>query len=253
MTQVAEPNVPTTGSDTDLVAAIRRVLEASPEPLTVSKIRAALPPAFRSLSLESLAETLQRQVAANVLVQYPRYRSAQDRFWDRPMRVHIAQLLRGALEGGPLAASELRRKLPDYAKTQAEAVLEEEVAQGRIHRHPPANSRSGPRFGVEPADPKTFLRSELGTLFARLERLGFAQARLRQAALELLHDEEWGPTSTPEPSTQAAGAHAGAPAPGYQWSDERTPGAAEAQARQAEQGRPQAGAGATGHPPDRQP
>ena len=42
---------------------------------------------------------------------------------------------------------ELRRKLPDYAKTQAEAILEEEVNQGRIYRHPPANSRSGPRFG----------------------------------------------------------------------------------------------------------
>ncbi len=238
MTQVADPNVPATGSETDLVAAVRRVLQASPEPLTLSKIRSALPAAFRSVSLESLAETLQRQVAANVLVQYPKYRSAQDRFWDRPMRVHIAQLLVSALENGPLAASELRRKLPDYAKTQAEGILEEEVAQGRIHRHPPANSRSGPRFGVEPPDPKTFLRAELGTLFGRLERLGFSQARLRQAALELLHDEEWGPTAsgtpqtssaTPRPSAETNPAREGNPAPGYQWSDEQTAGAPDRQ------------------------
>jgi hypothetical protein len=247
MTQVAEQTVTATGSDTDLVAAIRRVLEASPEPLTLSKIRSALPAAFRSLSLESLAETLQRQVAANLLMQYPKYRSAQDRFWDRPMTVHIAQLLVNALEAGPLAASELRRKLPDYAKTQAEAVLEEEVVQGRIHRHPPANSRSGPRFGAEPPDPKTFLRTELGTLFGRLERLGFSQTQLRQAALELLHDEEWGPTPNAEPSAQTAAAQSDTPAPGYQWSDERTPGAGEAQART------ESAAEGTGNAPERQP
>ena len=69
------------------MAAVRRVLQASPEPLTLSKIRAALPANFRAVSLEALAEVLQRQVAANVLVPYPKYRSPQDRYWDRPMRV----------------------------------------------------------------------------------------------------------------------------------------------------------------------
>ncbi|MCI0460346.1 MAG: hypothetical protein L0Z62_25620 [Gemmataceae bacterium] len=203
MTQLAEPNVPTT-SDTDLVAAIRHVLEASPEPLTVSKIRSALPTSLRGQSVEALAEVLNRQVAANVLVQYPRYRSQQDRFWDRPMRVHIAQLLQTALHEQPLAASELRRKLPDYAKTQAETVLEEEVVQGRLFRHPPQNARSGPRFGVEPPDPRAFLRTELNTLFGRLERLGFTRAQLREAALEVLHDEEWGNAEEPQEPTPAA-------------------------------------------------
>jgi hypothetical protein len=233
MTQLIEDNVTSPPSDTDLVAAVRRVLEASPEPLTLSKIRSALPANFRSLSLEALAEALQRQVAANVLVQYPRYRSPQDRFWDRPMHVHVAHLLRAALQEQPLAASELRRKLPDYAKTQAEAVLEEEVAQGRIHRHPPANSRSGPRFGVEPPDPRTFLRNELSTLFLRLERLGFTQTQLRQAALDLLQEEEWGPTPTPAPEPTAAAttcptpptATAGqsGPTAGYSWREEGAP------------------------------
>jgi hypothetical protein len=203
MTQLVEDNVTSPPSDTDLVAAVRRVLQASPEPLTLSKIRAALPANFRAVSLEALAEVLQRQVAANVLVPYPKYRSPQDRFWDRPMRVHIAYLLQAALKEGPLGASELRRKLPDYAKTQAESVLDEEVAQGRLHRHPPANSRSGPRFGVEPPDPRAFLRHELSTLFLRLERLGFTQEQLRQSALDLLHDEEWGPTPTPAPAATA--------------------------------------------------
>src|SRR5262245_46683653 len=117
MTQLAEQNVQDASSGTDLVAAIRRALENSSEPLTVSKIRASLPAAFRGLSLEAITDQLQRQVAANALVQYPKYRSQQDRFWDRPMRVHIVNLLHGALADRPLAASELRRKLPDYAKT----------------------------------------------------------------------------------------------------------------------------------------
>ncbi len=235
MTQLAEQNVTTPPSDTDLVAAVRRVLEASPEPLTLSKIRSTLPANFRSLSLESLAETLQRQVAANLLVQYPKYRSQQDRFWDRPMRVHIAHLLQVALQEQPLGASELRRKLPDYAKTQAEAILEEEIAQGRLYRHPPANSRSGPRFGVEPPDPRTFLRHELRVLFGRLQRLGFSEAQLRQAALELLHDQEWGPEqsevtdcatekpgATAAPATAQPSASQTGPVSGYSWQDEHT-------------------------------
>ena len=241
MTQLAEQNVTAPPSDTDLVAAVRRVLESSPEPLTLSKIRSSLPANFRALSLEALGEALARQVAANVLVQYPKYRSPQDRFWDRPMRVHVAYLLRAALEEQPLAASELRRKLPDYAKTQAEAVLEEEVAQGRIHRHPPANSRSGPRFGVHPPDPRTFLRNELGTLFGRLERLGFTQTQLRQAALELLHDEEWAPAAppTPEPTAAATTSPSPSPAaaatrPGQPEPVAGQPAAAPASARQGE-------------------
>jgi hypothetical protein len=230
MTEVIEQQ-PTTTSETDLVAAIRHVLEASDEPLTLSKIRAALPGSFRSLSLEELGETLRRQVAANVLVQYPRYRSQQDRFWDRSMRTHLVHLLRAALQEQPLAASELRRKLPDYAKTQAEAVLDEEVTQGNLYRHPPANSRSGPRFSVEPPDPRAFLRSELVALFTRLERLGFNQGQLRQSALELLHEEEW---ASPPPAETPAEANAPAvtaeapsapddPGRGYSWREEAAP------------------------------
>ena len=39
-------------------------------------------------------------------------------------------------------------------------------------------------------------------VFGRLERLGFNQGQLRQAALEILHDEEW----APEPPAAAEGA-----------------------------------------------
>src|SRR5205085_1372094 len=98
MTQVSDPTPPQTFSDTDLAAEVQRVLEGSAEPLTLSKIRSSLPARLRGVSLEALAEVLRRQVAANVLVPYPKYRSQQDRFWDRPMNVHIAHLLRQALE-----------------------------------------------------------------------------------------------------------------------------------------------------------
>ena len=84
----------------DLVGRIRFVLQNSEEPLTLAKVRAALPSPFRSLAVEALADALQRHVAANVLVRYPRYRSPRERYWDRPMRVHLEQLLRGALRQG---------------------------------------------------------------------------------------------------------------------------------------------------------
>jgi hypothetical protein len=193
MTQVTDPTAtaPQSQTEPDLAAEVRRVLEASSEPLTLSKIRAALPARLRSVTLEGLAEGLQRQVAAHALIQYPKYRSQQDRFWDRPMNVHIAYLLRQTLEEGPLPWSELRRKLPDYAKTTAEAVLDDQVQQGLLHRHPPTSSRSGPRFGVGRPEAREYLRGELSGVFSRLEKLGFSRAQLREGAMELLQEEEW--------------------------------------------------------------
>jgi hypothetical protein len=196
--------------ETDLPTLVQRVLAASSEPLTLSKIRSRLPGAFRTMALEELGESLRRQVAANVLYQYPKYRSSQDRFWDRPMPVHIVALLREVLQTGPLPWAELRRKLPSYAVAQAESLLLEQTAQGLLHRHPRGNKRGGDRFGLQPADPKDYLRQDLAEVFCGLEKLGFTQSQLRAGALELLHDEEWSPTAptaaapvVPEPSAAA--------------------------------------------------
>src|SRR5262249_39168359 len=73
MSQAMESaSVSTPISSDDLVTAIHCVLKESTEPLTVSKIRAQLPTQFRSLNIEEL---MQRQVAANALQLYPKYRS----------------------------------------------------------------------------------------------------------------------------------------------------------------------------------
>ena len=92
MSQATEQESREAQVGTDLTAAVQRVLAASDQPLTLSKIRSALSGNYRRIGLEELADVLRRQVAANVLYQYPKYRSAQDRFWDRPMRVHIGQV-----------------------------------------------------------------------------------------------------------------------------------------------------------------
>jgi hypothetical protein len=212
MTQTIDQKDTEASPETDLVAAALRVLAASTGPLTVSKIRAKLQAPFRSASLEELTDTLQRQVAANVLVQYPKYRSQQERFWDRPMEAHLAGLFREALEEGPLGWVELRRKLPAYAVdplTRAEAVLAELVAQGVVHRHPRSGKRGGDRFGLQPPDAKEYLQSALSAVFLDLEQLGFSQAQLRAAALELLHNEEWSPTAPPPRPQRSAREEAG--------------------------------------------
>src|SRR5207248_1406594 len=183
--------------------ALGHALHESREPLTVSKIRVALPPKLRGRSLEELTEALNRQVAANVFYQFPKYRSPQDRFWDRPMPIHIANLLHDTLqEEGPLGWSELRRKLPAYAQDKAEAILQEQLGQGKLYRYP-RTGRGGERYGVRPPDPKDYLRAELKDTFARLEQLGFTQEQLRIGALELLHEEQWKDEPKPAESSQA--------------------------------------------------
>src|SRR5262249_2400500 len=98
-------------------------------------------------------------------------------------------------EEEPLAWSELRRKLPVYAVGPAEAVLREQLAQGKLYRHPRAGKRGGERYGVRPPDPKEYLRGELAETFHRLGQMGFTETQLREAALDLLHDEEWSPAA----------------------------------------------------------
>jgi hypothetical protein len=237
MAQTIDEKATESAPGTDMVAAVLRVLSVSSEPMTVSKIRAKLPAPFRSASLEELADTLQRQVAANVLFQYPKYRSQQDRFWDRPMSVHLTALLREALEEGPLGWPELRRKLPAYALdplTQVEAALTDLVGRGELHRHPRSGKRGGDRFGVRPPDAKQYLEAELSAVFRDLEQLGFSQAQLRAAALELLHDEEWSPTASPERTRASAGGGAEA-TPGQEAETERPePSASDEMARSQE-------------------
>lgn len=206
MAEVIEHTPPTPSAESptpDLATAAHRVLAASDEPLTVSKLRSRLPGALRNIDPKDLTEALDRQVAANVLHKYPKYRSQQDRYWDRGMNTHIAQLLHAALEEGSLPWSELRRKLPRYAQEQAQPVLEAQVRQGLLHRHPRAGGRGGERFGVRPADPRDYLRLELPDLFARLAALGFGRPQIRAAALELLHEEEWDVAPPPPPEKRA--------------------------------------------------
>jgi hypothetical protein len=205
MTQTLEARPADVPAGTDLVAEVQRVLAASTEPLTLSKIRAQLPAPLRAITVEELTDCLQRQVAANVWFQYPKYRSQQDRYWDRSMRVHVALLLRETLQAEPLPLSVLRRKLPAYAQAQVEPVLQEQLSQGLLYRHPRIGTRGGDRFAARPADPKDYLRAKLAAAFRDLEQLGFSQSQLRAGALELLHEEEWAsPASTPAPASAPA-------------------------------------------------
>jgi len=184
------PSAQAVASATDLVEAIQEVLRASSEPLTPAKVRAALPGRLRALPVRKIAEVLQRQAAAQVLVLYPKYRSQHDRYWDRPMRDHVEDLLRRHLAVGPLPRADLRRRLPAYARILADVVLSDMLRQGRMHAHP-GQGRAGLRYGLTAADPGPFVRVELEALFARLERLGFARPAVRAAALGALQQEEF--------------------------------------------------------------
>src|SRR5262245_15135954 len=205
MTPTVEAKSQERAAPADLTEAVHAVLATSDEPLTPAKIRAALPPSFRAASAEELTDCLNRQVAAQALVQYPRYRSPHERYWDRPMPVHVATLLRQLLSEEPVPLFEIRRKLPAYAASLAEEVLREQLGQGKLHRHPPVGKRGSERYGASPPDAKEYLRPELAVLFRKLEETGFAREQLRIGALELLHDEQWAdpPAAEAEKETPA--------------------------------------------------
>jgi hypothetical protein len=175
----------------DLVGEIRRVLRTSEEPLTALKLRARLPLPFRGMDVRALRDVLNRQVAANVLVLCPKYRSAQDRYWDRPVRDHVQGMLRHILGDGPRPWSAIRRRLPKYARHLADSVFNDLLARGFLHRHPPLHVRMGERFGLHPPDARTYLTPVIGEALGRLEKLGFARAELHEAALQILREGAW--------------------------------------------------------------
>jgi hypothetical protein len=184
---------------TDLVDAIHDVLKESAEPLTAPRIRERLPSRYRNLRLEDVIEALQRQVAAQVLVICPKYRSRQDRYWDRSLRDHASVVLHDALRGGPMAWADLRKKFPKYLRHLADLVLNEELARGTIFRHTPMSIRMGPRYALYPADVRIYASKELPALLARLEQCGFARHESREALMHLLQEDEWAESAASRP------------------------------------------------------
>jgi hypothetical protein len=183
----------------DLVDVVRAILCQSDEPLTVQKIHGRLPASFRSMPIEDLGEVLRRQVAAHVLIICPKYRSAQDRYWDRPLREHAKVLLHAALREGPAAWSDLRKRLPKYLRHLAESVLSEELARGTIFRHPPTSVRMGPRYALQPAEVRSYASKCVLDSLHHLQALGFARHEAREAMMQLLQEEEWSEYQSPDP------------------------------------------------------
>src|SRR5262245_35404061 len=67
MTEVLDQTLPQAPNEADLAAAVQRILAASAEPLTPSKIRAQLPANLRGPGAEQLTDVLRRRVDAGVL------------------------------------------------------------------------------------------------------------------------------------------------------------------------------------------
>jgi hypothetical protein len=190
-------------TQTDLVDAVREVLRHSAEPLTVPRIRERLPMALRTIGIEELTDVLQRQLAAHVLVMCPKYRSSQDRYWDRPLREHAKVVLGEALRGGSMSWADLRKKFPKYLRHLADSVLNEELAKETIFRHPPTSARMGPRYALEPADVRSYANKELQEMLTRLAHCGFGRAEVREAIVQLLQEEEWAQYAVSKPTTMS--------------------------------------------------
>ena len=190
-------------TQTDLVDAVREVLRQSVEPLTIPRIRERLPKPLGAIGIEELTDVLHRQLAAHVLVMCPKYRSSQDRYWDRPLREHAKVVLNEALRGGPLSWADLRKKFPKYVRHLADSVLNEELAKETIFRHPPTSARMGPRYALEPANVRSYVNKELHEMLTRLEHCGFGRTESREAIQQLLQEDEWAEYAVGEPTTMS--------------------------------------------------
>ena len=119
----------------DLHSAIRHALAASDEPLTVSKIRAALPTALRQTPLEECEQNPAAGDRGQQAAPVSEVSQSQDRYRDRPMPVHVAHLLSVALDERPRPGPNCAASCPPTRRSWL-AVVEREIHENCTHRHP---------------------------------------------------------------------------------------------------------------------
>lgn len=185
----SHPVPPETGT------VILRVLQNSREPLTIERIRKALPRPYR-IGREAILSIIQQQVQTGASFEWPA-KGSKERYWAQGFEAYVRSGVVEVLKSGPLSLPQLRRKL---GKTPfgSPKVLVEQTCKMLLHglleerilfKYPIAPGMRAVRYGVTPPDPKPYmgkLKKEFEALCSRLKDAGVTPDDVLHAATELL-------------------------------------------------------------------
>lgn len=185
-------------SEAEIAELIAETVRAAPEPLPVGKIRAVLLPRC-AVPEPILGETLEKLVADGHLHRFSPYRGEGARYWGGSIDAYAAKVIERELQGAPLSAAALEKKiasrLADNAPADRRRILDELVNSGIVTQLPQQPGERTLLFSAKVPDTAVALRplvedfaAKFAVQVARLEALGIDQSAC-YAALETLLDE----------------------------------------------------------------
>jgi hypothetical protein len=179
----------------DTIRVVLKVLQLANEPLTIEKVQRQLPGPFR-VDRGELVNILEEQLGKGAVHPWPS-RKSKKRFWTQAPTVYARDKVLDILSTKSLTRTELddalKKSLFGCSKSAAEELrkrtLKDLLKERRLFEHLPVGRQRKSRFGLRPADPRSYLgkiRKEFEILCDRLKRVGIPPQALFHAATEML-------------------------------------------------------------------
>ncbi|MFH0351812.1 MAG: hypothetical protein ACHBMF_07790 [Chromatiales bacterium] len=182
----------------DIATAILSLLAASPDPLSVSKLKAGLRKRH-DLPVQELEALVASHLGLGTVFRYAPLRGEGFRYWDRDRGHYLDTIIERELRGAALPIHTLRGRVARRVRDVSEGELSVRVGGllrvGRLHELPRAPGSRSARLSARPPDPKAYLSGLIQRLVQaieeeslKLEACGLARSAIYAAARALLEE-----------------------------------------------------------------
>ncbi|MFH0343664.1 MAG: hypothetical protein ACHBNF_16410, partial [Chromatiales bacterium] len=182
----------------DIARAILSLLEASPDPLPVSKLKAGLRKRH-DLSVQELEALVASQAGLGTVFRYAPLRGEGYRYWDRDRGHYLDTLIERELRAAALPMHTLRgrvaRRVGDVSEGELSVRVGGLLRVGRLHELPRGPGSRSVRLSAKPPDPKAYLSGMVQRLVQaieeeslKLEACGLTRSAIYAAARALLEE-----------------------------------------------------------------
>lgn len=185
------------GTDAELAEIVRKTLDRSEQPLTLSQLRSQLTGPFRR-SPDELGRVLEMLVAQGAVFELPKYRGSA-RYWTRDLDAYARQVFVETLAGKPLTRAELKAKtkirLRDLSESRQARIFEDLLRERVIHKLPRFVGATADRFSAVTADPMHYVEDALRKVCNTLAAVGLSEGEVYAAARKVVgsHDAQQQP------------------------------------------------------------
>lgn len=176
------------GTDAELAEIVRKTLDRSEQPLTLSQLRSQLTGPFRR-SPDELGRVVDSLVERGVVFRLPKF-GRSERFWTRDLDTYARQVFVEALSKKSLTRSQLKQKvktrLQGLSEPKQRAIFDELRREGAIQSLPAFVGTRTERFSSAAPDPVEYVEDALQRLCEKLAKAGISRDGVYAAARKLV-------------------------------------------------------------------